>query len=156
MRVVIQRVKRASVTGNFDRSQSDRSEITRRIVAGQTISSISQGLCVLVGLCDKDTDKEVDVMWDWLGISPESRHSNAYNGLESRRFLASASSLIQSPTNRGLEVSSRSMEKSYVSANLLCMLKWTRVCLESFIHFEEYKAYTTCTVIRQQTGLSSG
>lgn len=45
MKALIQRVTTASVT-----------------VEGQLISEIGRGLCVLVGICSSDTEKDVDFM----------------------------------------------------------------------------------------------
>jgi D-aminoacyl-tRNA deacylase len=45
MKALIQRVTRASVT-----------------VEGQMISEIGRGLCVLIGICDKDTEKDVEFL----------------------------------------------------------------------------------------------
>ena len=50
MRVLIQRVKRASVT-----------------VDGELISEIAQGLLVLVGICDEDNNEDItSVVWSSL------------------------------------------------------------------------------------------
>ena len=45
MRIVIQRVKEASVS-----------------ISGALKSSIGQGLMILVGICDEDTDKDIDFL----------------------------------------------------------------------------------------------
>lgn len=66
MKVVVQRVTRASVTGTY-KYQCIKNFIMNDCklctVGDREVSSIGRGLCVLLGITRKDTKKESEWMW---------------------------------------------------------------------------------------------
>ena len=59
MRIVVQRVKRASVTGNME-WVLNWSILQSFKVSDALVGSIDAGLCLLVGLTHEDTEKDLE------------------------------------------------------------------------------------------------
>lgn len=62
MKVVLQRVKRASVTGNLNKLNSSGLFLCLSKVNSEIVGSIDAGLCLLVGLTHEDTEKDLNTM----------------------------------------------------------------------------------------------